>query len=172
MEIFATPSMFSLVDSPAKISVSLADVLDLLESAAACSMSSRGLSVSLTRLGLSSKTSPDSLVREEDGTWVPSLGRYRNSGMGGPTGYWTLSTSEFPSEGGACSLSDVLEDEADVPPKFYLSPKACAGILRRAERRGKALPTLLLQALQVAAEGQQGPGIPEDKTASSSEAAA
>jgi hypothetical protein len=32
-------------------------------------------------------------------------------------------------------LPDVLE--ADVHPRFYLSPRAAAGILRRAEKRGK-----------------------------------
>jgi len=146
-------SMFSWADSPAKTSVSLGDVLALLESAAASSMSSRGLSASLSQLGLSSKTSPVSLVQEEDGTWVPSSGRYQNSGMGGRTGYWTLSSSEFPSAAAVCSLSDILEETADVPQKFYLSAKACAGILRRAEHRGKKLPEPLVAALRAVAGG-------------------
>jgi hypothetical protein len=38
-----------------------------------------------------------------------------------------------------------------VPQKFYLSPKACSGILRRAEKRGKELPPLLRAALENAA---------------------
>jgi hypothetical protein len=46
--------------------------------------------------------------------------------------------------------------EADVPEKYYLSPKACQGILRRAERRGKKLPELLEVAL-VSVAGQQIP---------------
>jgi hypothetical protein len=36
-------------------------------------------------------------------------------------------------------LSEVLED-GSVPRRFYLSARACQGILRRAEKRGKQLP--------------------------------
>src|SRR5581483_12397774 len=44
---------------------------------------------------------------------------------------WTVDTSECPNGGGAySSLRDVLE--ADVHPRFCLSPRAAAGILRRA----------------------------------------
>jgi site-specific DNA-cytosine methylase len=43
-------------------------------------------------------------------------------------------------------LPDVLE--AEVHPRFYLSPRAAAGILRRAEKRGKDLPPALASALQ------------------------
>ena len=65
----------------------------------------------------------------------------------------TLSSSEFPSDAVVCSLSDVLET-GDVPRRFYLSAKACAGILRRAEKRGKELPPQLNRALtQVAQAG-------------------
>lgn len=34
-----------------------------------------------------------------------------------------------------------------VPQRYYLSPRACAGILRRAARRGRPLPQVLLDAL-------------------------
>ncbi len=53
--------------------------------------------------------------------------------------------SEQHSGVGACFLSRILKEHA--PEKYYLSPKACAGILRRAERRGKDLPPLLKAAL-------------------------
>jgi len=43
------------------------------------------------------------------------------------------------------SLADVLQAEA--PEKYYLSSKACDGILRRASRRGKTLPEDLHNAL-------------------------
>jgi hypothetical protein len=43
-------------------------------------------------------------------------------------------------------LSQTLE-VGNVPQRFYLSAKACAGILRRAERRGKELPPALKAAL-------------------------
>lgn len=43
-------------------------------------------------------------------------------------------------------LSDILEKNPD--PKYNLSPKACMGILRRAEKRGKELPEILREALE------------------------
>ena len=57
----------------------------------------------------------------------------------------TVNISEQHSGAGACFLSRILEENA--PEKYCLSPKACAGILRRAERRGKDLPPLLKTAL-------------------------
>lgn len=58
-------------------------------------------------------------------------------------------TSEFHSGAVASSLSQVLETH--VASKYFLSPKACAGILRRAEKRGKELPPQLKAALMLAA---------------------
>jgi hypothetical protein len=45
------------------------------------------------------------------------------------------------------TLSDILLEIGDVEPKYYLSPRACKGILRRAEQRGRTLPPLLKEAL-------------------------
>jgi hypothetical protein len=68
-----------------------------------------------------------------------------------PTEFWTADTSECPSGGGEySSLPDVLE--ATVPERFYLSPKAAAGILRRAEKRGRELPEALESALRELSE--------------------
>jgi len=103
--------------------------------------------------GASSRTSLDSCHRTEDGIWVPSSGRWRTSGMGGPGECWTLDGSESPNVAVESSLSDILEDE--VPPRFFLSQKACAGILRRAEKRGKRLPEALEAALQQVAQRPQ-----------------
>jgi hypothetical protein len=64
---------------------------------------------------------------------------------------WTCNTSDHPS-GGVASLSSLLEPAASIPPKFWLSAKACAGILRRASSRGKALPEALRVALEAAAD--------------------
>ena len=52
---------------------------------------------------------------------------------------------EFPSEENVSSLSQILQE--GVPEKYYLSPKACQGILRRASVRGKKLPAVLEKAL-------------------------
>jgi hypothetical protein len=112
--------------------------------------------------GLSGKMSPVFCQAQADGILVPSSARWGNWGMGGPTGCWTLNGAEHngtqaPSRSAdaessllVASLSDVLETQP-VPPRFYLSAKACAGILRRAERRGKALPPMLKVALVSAA---------------------
>jgi hypothetical protein len=59
----------------------------------------------------------------------------------------TLNTSEWPKDAAVCSLSDVLET-GEVPQRYFLTARACAGILRRAEKRGKKLPIALFQALQ------------------------
>jgi hypothetical protein len=70
--------------------------------------------------------------------------------MGSHTECLTLSTSEWPSDAAVCSLSHTLET-GDLPPRFFLSQKACAGILRRAEKRGKKLPEPLQHALEAVA---------------------
>ena len=101
-------------------------------------------------VGCFGKTSPASCHRTEDGTLVPSSGAWSNSGMASPIECLTLSTLEFHSAAVACSLSDILET-GDVPQRFYLSAKACAGILRRAEKRGKELPSALKMGLEMVA---------------------
>ena len=59
-------------------------------------------------------------------------------------------SSEKPLD---CStLSSVLESETSA--RFYLSPTACRGILRRAEKRGKELPPSLKLALESVAGRQ------------------
>ena len=50
-----------------------------------------------------------------------------------------------PKEENVSILSDILL--AIVPAKYYLSRKACLGILRRASERGKELPAILKAAL-------------------------
>ena len=52
----------------------------------------------------------------------------------------------FPNEEQESFLSQILQ--ASVPRKYYLSPKACRGILRRASARGKELPEILQKALE------------------------
>jgi hypothetical protein len=63
----------------------------------------------------------------------------------------TPNTSAWPNDASVCSLSQVLETTL-IPQRFFLSSTACAGILRRAEKRGKALPHALQQALQTVAQ--------------------
>ena len=54
--------------------------------------------------------------------------------------------SEWHNDADVCLLSQVLET-GSIPHKYFLSSKACAGILHRAERRGKKLPEQLRLAL-------------------------
>jgi hypothetical protein len=104
------------------------------------------------------RTSPASCQATMDEILEPCSGGWQNSGMGPPTGFLTLSTSEWNhtlapclKDDGVSSLSDVLET-GDVPQRYFLSEKACAGILRRAEKRGRVLPPLLQEALERAAQ--------------------
>lgn len=61
-------------------------------------------------------------------------------------GEYTMdSFGECPSADAASRLSWILEDAAH--PKYFLSVKACEGILRRASGRGKPLPDVLYNAL-------------------------
>ncbi len=69
-------------------------------------------------------------------------------------GSWTPNISAWPNDAAVCSLSQVLE-QGSIPSKYFLSAKACAGILRRAEARGKTLPAPLMLALKEAASLEQ-----------------
>lgn len=79
--------------------------------------------------------------------------RLLGSGISAPGEFWTLNTSEstvtptrFRNAAGAYLLSDILMDGV-IPQKYFLSARACEGVLRRAEARGKTLPPLLEAAL-------------------------
>jgi len=80
-------------------------------------------------------------ISESSSLRWPTQGIATSSG-----GFWIRSSSESPSVAVECSLSDILEPH--VPARYLLSAKACAGILRRAQRRGKTLPEPLRVALE------------------------
>lgn len=70
----------------------------------------------------------------------------------------TLNFGEYPNVERESTLSEILED--NVPEKYYLSPKACLGILRRAKAKGRKLPDNLRIALeQKVAEGGEVLGL-------------
>ena len=71
-------------------------------------------------------------IWQTDGVWLTELSM-RN-------------ISEYPNVVVESTLSQILQ--AEVPQKYYLSPKACQGILRRAAARGKELPEMLKTALE------------------------
>ncbi len=70
----------------------------------------------------------------------------------------TLNTGVSPRDAKESSLSQILQ--ADPPLKYYLSPKACLGILRRAFERGKELPQKLERALRIQAGLMRPDGQP------------
>lgn len=63
---------------------------------------------------------------------------------------WMPSIGACPNVVCASRLSSILQ--VNAPEKYYLSQKACEGILRRASRRGKQLPELLKMALTMQIE--------------------
>lgn len=163
------PSMFSLPEPHAKPSPSLASVEGLTTNAG----TSRSCSANSSKLsgqgGLFGKTSPASSptgITLLDASSLDSLALMlpyglRSTDGGGvalsldpcmawPGVYSTPNFSECPNAVKESSLSGILAT-GDVPRKYYLSPKACRGILRRAERRNKELPARLKAALEAVA---------------------
>ena len=112
----------------------------------------------ISPVGWFGKTSPASCLPTKEGTLEPLSEGWKNAGIMRPGECLTLSMSEWTgidglslNDAGVCSLSDILET-GDVPQRYYLSAKACRGILRRAEKRGKTLPPQLARALQAVAD--------------------
>lgn len=58
---------------------------------------------------------------------------------------WMPNFTESPRDVEESFLSQILQDT--VQQKFYLSERACLGILRRSRKRGKTLPEVLETAL-------------------------
>ncbi|MNR12316.1 hypothetical protein D3C85_1286660 [compost metagenome] len=131
----------------------------------------------------SGKTSPASSATKgtpSDAFLARLLGKTANcslQGKGGRTlvvcmdpkeqsrgGSWTPNISAWPNDAAVCSLSQVLETDS-IPPRYFLSEKACAGILRRAEARGRTLPEQLLSALRSSADAEKSLGRVSDRTA-------
>lgn len=95
---------------------------------------------------------------------MPASGKWATAGMvrGGRLTQLgeslTLNIGEYPNVENESTLSEILED--NVPEKYYLSPKACLGILRRAKNKGRKLPDNLRIALeQKVAEGGEVLGL-------------
>lgn len=81
---------------------------------------------------------------EDDGAWLGEC--------------MTRNTGECPNVAVESRLSQILE--ATPPAKYSLTAKACLGILRRAERRGKDLPKLLKAVLIRQSQG----ALPQEQT--------
>jgi len=132
-------------------------MLNLLENSPSCGKTSPAYSVTketpldVSWQDLSEQTMPYQRQMAEAGpvsVWCPGQGHGRHGGFS------MLNTSEWPNDAAVCSLSSILEGQS-IPQRYYLSAKACAGILRRAEKRGKVLPVELQRALQSVAETER-----------------
>lgn len=93
---------------------------------------------------------------------MPKSGKWATAGMVGNEGpggdvqctAWRF-FGECPNVENVSTLSMILE--MDVPDKYFLSAKACWGIIRRAEQRNKKIPVILKIALleRIAEEWQR-----------------
>ena len=142
---------------PAKTFPSPEGEQDSPENALDSFMSLRASCESFDPLGLSSRMYPDFSVQTTDETLQKcSAFSWSNAGMGFRGVCSTASFSESPKDAVACSLSEVLENHA--PQRFFLSARAAAGILRRAAKRGRMLPSRLQRALEALATGTETDG--------------
>jgi hypothetical protein len=141
---------------PAPTTPSPASEREWMERMVASSSSSLALLLASVPPGSSWRTYLDSCRAGADGTLAPSLGRWGNAGFGTPTGFWTAVTGESHSGAAASSLSRILEAGPHLA-RYSLTSRACAGILRRAAKRGRALPPALEQALRAVADQETDP---------------
>lgn len=75
----------------------------------------------------------------------------------------TLNTGASPRDAVVSTLWQILEDKPH--PRYYLTRKACLGILRRSSERDKPLPTALRSALELQAGLREDVSLIEGKTA-------
>ncbi len=155
-------SIFSSEERPASPSASPDYEREWLTRVVRCCSPIWRLLADIGPAGWSGRMSPARCRLTEEGLLLPCSEEWQSSGMGSPTEFLTLNTSEwtalpeqFLSDDGVCSLSDILET-GDVPLRYFLSATACRGILRRAEKRGRELPTSLHMALESRAEVPDG----------------
>ena len=95
--------------------------------------------------------------------------KWQTSGLWLSSGIASMhSSSECPNDEGeySSSLASILVSPSEVASKYYLSPKAAEGILRRAGNRGKVLPQALEVALKDLAAKMPEGGMPEEQDSS------
>lgn len=102
--------------------------------------------VNSVHVGLSGRTSQERSQASGGRLTASSCQRWMRSGMVWHGECWMRSFSVWPKDASVCSLLEVLEP--CVARKYFLSAKACRGIISRADRRGKPLPKRLRNALE------------------------
>lgn len=101
----------------------------------------------------SSRTFQVSSLATEDGISDSSFERWPNSGMAWGGVCSTAATSVSPSHATESTLSGVIET-GEVPQKYFLSPNAAVGMLRRANQMGRPLFPPLRRALEILSKAQ------------------
>lgn len=137
--------------APVKASLSQARGKDSQELPDSCSNTFERY-VNSVHVGLSGRTSQERSQASGGRLIASSCQRWMRSGMVWHGEYWMRSFSVWPKDANVCSLLEVLEP--CVARKYFLSAKACRGIISRADRRGKPLPKR--QALAEEAQGCVG----------------
>lgn len=132
---------------PVSPSASQGFAVDSLTSAATSHLSLRDWLRRFALGGSSGKTSPEFCPPTKEGLSLPSSGAFQSSGMASHGECWMLNSSDWPSDASVCFLSDILEP-LPLPERYFLSPRACAGILRRAKKQDDPLPEMLRLALE------------------------
>lgn len=89
---------------------------------------------------------PGALSSEGGAAFGQLLSEMDACGYGRRGEYSMRSFSAWHKDASVCSLSAVLVTE-NVPPKYSLKAKTCAGIMDRARRKGRSLPPQLYAAL-------------------------
>lgn len=145
---------YSPPDGPAPTSPSQGDKPESPGNGQGSSQKLSGSSTSFSPDGSSWRTYLVSCQSTLDETWEPLSGRWLNAGTGSATGFWTLQVSEFPRNADECSLSDILETTDRVALKYFLTPTACAGLLRRTANRGRKIPEYLESVMRMVAGRQ------------------
>lgn len=97
---------------------------------------------------LSSKTSTGFLVPTAEETSQSFSKRWTSAGMTSRGVCLTLNTSESPNNVVVSTLLGSIE-AGEVPEKYFLSPNAATGILRRVDRMGRNLPPSFRQSLEI-----------------------
>ena len=97
---------------------------------------------------LSSKTFTAFFLATEDEILLSYSRRWMKSGMVSHGVCLTAKTSESPSNAAASTLLPCMET-GEVPEKYYLSPNAATGILRRADRMKRNLGPSFRRSLEI-----------------------
>ncbi len=103
---------------------------------------------------LLSKTCQASSVPMEDEILPSSSGRWPSSGILSDGVLLTAKTSESPNHAKESTLSGVIETQ-EAPDRYFLSPNAAKGMLRRANKMGRPLFPPLRKSLEILAEKGQ-----------------